>query len=84
MSLSRVDVTASCFDRLMIQRLLSFESTKMITGMVKLEVRLVLRCDGVEVIYTRKRSRNPSVQIESCPELFDLTLSELVVFDVAR
>lgn len=84
MSLSPVDVAASCFDRLIIQRPLSFESTEMSTGMAKLEVRFVLRCDGVEVIYTRGKTRDPSVQVESFPERFDLTLRELVVFHVAR
>ena len=50
MSLRRVDIAASRFDRFMVQRQLSFESTQMITGMAKLKVRLVFRCDGVEVI----------------------------------
>jgi hypothetical protein len=32
--------------------------------MAKLEVRLVLRCDGVEVIYTHKELGGRSVQID--------------------
>jgi hypothetical protein len=84
MSLRRVDMEASGFDRFLIRRALSFESTQMFTGMAKLEVRLVLRCDGVEVIYTHKELGGRSVQIESSLELFDLTLCELVVVSVAR